>query len=238
MQIGCFSILQEITYERDYRSEYEQLRKDPAAVFVTGGCLYKGIPCVSKQHTKQIRTHDGDVLYYAKNIFWKTGYSMEPVPEGGFRRYPVDYTIRLSVTEAKNRIFGSRPTVALMIKDVVDLEKWTHHYVIYLRKAIWWSELETETLPWDSSVDVYEIIAKTMFESRWAIETVMPWKERKETGSFEKFKDAIIKQIKKSHPAGAFNLKTEESQLTSWWLFSEKDGSLTDILLLKYMREN
>lgn len=115
MQFGCFSIPEEIPYERDYRSEYQKLRDIPEVVFATGGHCYRGVASTSTNNMKIIRCKNRDVIYYAKNVFWKEGCSMEPVPEGGFRRYPVDYTIRLSLTEARRHLTGTLPKIRIIL---------------------------------------------------------------------------------------------------------------------------
>lgn len=113
MQFGCFSIPKDITYENDYRSEYQRLRDIPEVAFATGGRCYKGIP--DGVLTTLLKTADGGIIRYAANIFWAKGTGMEPVPEGGFRRYPVDYKYRLSLTEAKHKITGEQQKVRLVI---------------------------------------------------------------------------------------------------------------------------
>lgn len=233
MQLGCFSTPNDIPYDADYRSEYQQLRKDPAAVFVTGGCLYKGIPNVSKQYTTPIRTHDGNVLYYAKNIFWIAGYSMEPVPEGGFRRYPVDYTIRKSLTDARHAIAGTRPKVALILKDVINARTGARHFEIYARETDWWNELKTDEMSWTPEADIFDVIAKAAWKSRWIVETVMDWSDRELPNSYQKFLSSLTETIKKEHPAGMFDVRADGENLTSTWLFKARDGSLTDTLYLQ-----
>lgn len=114
MQFGCFSTpIDDVPYESDYRSEYQQLRDIPEVVFATGGFCYEGISSSSRK--KILKCKNGDLLYYSKNVFWKEGCSMAPVPEGGFRRYPVDYTIRLSLTQARRHLTGTPPKIRLVI---------------------------------------------------------------------------------------------------------------------------
>lgn len=167
------------------------------------------------------------LIYYAANVFWIEGTVM--VPSDGFRRYPVDFTHRISVSAAKHRIAGTQPDVALKIKTVVDPKKKSQHFVLTIRETSWWHSLKTEEMPWDETANPYGEIAKTLFKSRWAVETVMAWNKR----NFETFAKSTIEKIKEHHPDGAFDVSVEEESLVAEWLFLDKNGSLTDTMFLK-----
>ena len=92
-----------------------------------------------------------------------------------------------------------------------------------------WTSDDTEELPWTPEADIFGAIAKCAWKSNWIVGAYMNWSERK--GRFEEFKKSLTETIKKAHPDGAFDVRSDGETLISTWLF-RKDGALTDILLL------
>lgn len=112
------------------------------------------------------------------------------------------------------------------------MKKKTHHFRLCANDGgVWgWTWTDTEELPWTPEANIFDSIAKCGWKSNWVVSPFMKWDERK--GRFEEFKKSFTETIKKAHPDGAFDVRSDGETLISTWLFKGKDGALTDILLL------